>query len=381
MKVLLMSVRAGYGHHSTAKAIMEYFEDFGHECDMLDVFDNVNHILGNSINDGYLLSTKYLSGSYGRIYEKMTQKEEPYHKGSPVSVISSLISKKLTTYVENFAPDLVIATHSYAGVLLSILAKKGIVKCPTIGIVTDFTVHPFWESTFLDYYVIPDMLISYELEKKGIPKEKHLPIGIPVRKQFSTSIPKSEARKLLGFEDKKTILVMMGSMGHGDITKTMLELDDYPADFQIICVCGSNKKVENVLSKINWEKTVHIFGFVDNVDVMMDACDFIVSKPGGLTTSEAFAKGLPMITMNPMPGHEDRNTQFLVNSGSVLMVNEKFTITEAIHQLLSCQWRVESLKKSISYIGKPNATADLYKFVCEKLWAKSTDTEKSIPVM
>ena len=189
MKVLLLSVKAGYGHHSTAKAIMEYFEENGHQCHMLDIFDYVNHRLGNSIQDGYLLSTKYLAKTYAKAYGKLTQKDEPYDRNSLVSIFSRFVSKKLEKFVVEYNPDLIIGTHSYAGVCISILADRAAFDCPSVGIVTDFTVHPFWESTFLDYYVIPDELLEHEMQKKGIAKKKLLPFGIPIREQFVKKRP------------------------------------------------------------------------------------------------------------------------------------------------------------------------------------------------
>lgn len=378
MKVLIMSIRAGYGHHSTAKAMIEQFTEHGHECQMLDIFDYINHHLGNSIQDSYLLSTKYLSETYGKVYGRLTKKDEPYDKKSITAIISRLISKKLEKFVMEFNPDLIIGTHSYAGVVMSILATRGVIDCPTIGIVTDFTVHPFWESTFLDFYAIPDMLLSYEMKRKGISEKKLLPTGIPIGKKFASKLDKKTAREMLKIEDKKTVLVMMGSMGYGNIKKTLIEMDEYPENFQILCVCGSNKKAKADIDEYIWKKPVYTYGFVDNVDVMMDASDFIISKPGGLTTSETLAKGLPMITMNPLPGQEDRNLNFLVNNGAAISVNSTYSISEALHQLFSCPWRVSLLHESVKNLGKPNASKDLYEF-CENLLANSAETVNTLP--
>lgn len=139
---------------------------------MLDIFDYVNHRLGNSIQDGYLLSTKYIAKTYAKAYGKLTQKDEPYDRNSLVSIFSRFVSKKLEKFVAEYNPDLIIGTHSYAGVCISILADRAAFDCPSVGIVTDFTVHPFWESTFLDYYVIPDELLEHEMQKKGIAKKE-----------------------------------------------------------------------------------------------------------------------------------------------------------------------------------------------------------------
>ena len=140
----------------------------------------------------------------------------------------------------------------------------------------------------------------------------------------------------------------------------------------MLCVCGTNKKIKSVVDECEWNKKIYSYGFVDNVDVMMDAADFIITKPGGLTTSESLAKGLPMITMNPLPGQEDRDLNFLVNNGAAIMVNDTYPISEAINQMFACPWRVAMMEESVRHLGKPNATADLYNFCCAKVLAKST---------
>ncbi|MBQ2670617.1 MAG: galactosyldiacylglycerol synthase [Clostridia bacterium] len=381
MKVLLLSVKAGYGHHSTAKAIIEYFEKNGHQCEMLDIFEYISHRVSNTINDSYLLMTKYVPKTYGKAYGKMAKKEEPYDKHSLITMFSRFVSKRLSKYVAEYKPDIMIGTHSYAGICMSILNETGITDCPMFGVVTDFTVHPLWESTFLDYYIIPNELLIPEMQSKGIAKDKALPFGIPIRSQFSSGTEKSEARKALGFEDKPTVLVMMGSMGYGNIRPELEEMDAAPFDFQIICVCGNNKKLKEYVDTFEWTKTVYSYGFTDEVDKFMDAADFIITKPGGLTTSETLSKGLPMIVMNPIPGQEDRNICFLVNTGAAVMVNENYKLKEAINMLMTSPWRVKNMKEAISNIGRPNATADLYDFAVRKALEKSGSEVNSIPAI
>lgn len=381
MKVLLLSVKAGYGHHSTAKAIIEYFEKNGHQCEMLDIFEYISRRVSNYINDGYLLMTKYVPKTYGKAYGKMAKKDEPYDRRSLIAMFSRFVSKRLSKYVAEYQPDIMIGTHSYAGICMSILHDYGITDCPMIGIVTDFTVHPLWESTFLDYYVIPDELLIPEMQIKGITKDKILPFGIPVREQFSKCMDKSEVRRAMGIEDKSTVLVMMGSMGYGNIRPQLEEMDVVPFDFQIICVCGNNKKLKEYVDAYEWKKTVYSYGFTDEVDKLMDAADFIITKPGGLTTSETLSKGLPMIVMNPIPGQEDRNINFLVNTGAAIMVSDNYKLKEAINMLMTCPWRVRIMEEAISNIGKPNATADLYDFCMAKVREKEGSAVNSLPAI
>ena len=330
-----MSVKAGFGHHSTGQAMMDYLKKNNVECEMLDIFEYINPLLADTISDGYLFLTKYLTDFYGKAYTVLDKRDEEYDRLSPVTVVSKLVSIKLKDYVIDFNPDVIIGTHSYACLLMTHLKAKGHINCPTFGIVTDFTVHPFWESTNIDYYVTPDKLLNNQMNKKGIPTDKILPYGIPIKSKFSSKIPKEDSRTQLSVNNKFTILIMMGSMGFGNISRYLEKIDSLDTDFQILCVCGNNAKGKKEIEQKQWNHKIYTYGFVDNVDVMMDASDCIITKPGGLTTSELLAKKLPAILINPIPGQEDRNMEFLVNSGAAVMATDTFPIDEALYEIMN----------------------------------------------
>lgn len=373
MKVLILSVKAGFGHHSTAQAIINYFDEKDIECTMLDTFEYINPVLADSIDNGYLFSTKYIPEIYGKAYDKLDGRVQRWDKHSIVAILSKLVSNKLKDYIMDYEPDIIIGTHSYACMLMTYLREKEIVSCPLIGVVTDFTVHPFWESTELDYYVTADALLDNQMRKKGIDSSKILPFGIPIKSKFSQKTEKNEARKILGIEDKTTILLMMGSMGFGNVIKEIGEIDELDIDFQVLCVCGKNEKMFKDIKGREWKKKIIPYGFVDNVDIMMDASDCIITKPGGLTTSEFLAKKIPAIIMNPIRGQEDRNMEFLVNNGAAIMVTETFGIDEALFQLIKNPKRLELLSESISYLGKPDSTKNLCDFIIKLLNDKEQD--------
>lgn len=373
MKCLIMSVKAGFGHHSTGQAIMDWLRDYGAECTMLDTFEYINPKLSDSISDTYLFSTKYLPEVYGKAYNMFDKHDESYDKRSPIAILSKLVSRKIKDFIDEFNPDVVIGTHSYACLLMTYLKEKGHITCPTFGIVTDFTVHPFWESTQIDYYITPDKLLNNQMNKKGIPTEKILPYGIPIKKAFSTKLSKVDARNELNIENKFTILMMMGSMGFGNMTKQLEKITELNTDFQILCVCGNNQKSYKEISEREWSKNIYPYGFVNNVDILMDASDLIITKPGGLTTSELLAKQLPAIIMNPIPGQEDRNMEFLVNSGAAIMATDTFPVDEALYELMNNPWRLDLLQQSVSHIGKPDSTKNVCDFIIDTI----NDTKKT----
>ena len=163
-------------------------------------------------------------------------------------------------------------------------------------------------------------------------------------------------------------------MGFGDITDNVKMLDALDVDFQIMVICGNNKKLFEELSSIEFSKTVKVFGFINNVDVLMSASDCIITKPGGLTTSESLTKQLPLIVVNPIPGHEDRNVEFLLNNGAAIATSKHLKLDEAVWICLSDEKRLESLRDAINQIRHPDALDRICDFAIEK--AKENNAKK-----
>ena len=361
MKVLLLTVTAGQGHNQAAKSLCEYLSEAGIENSYLDVFEYINPVLKEALSHGYIMSTKRFSKLYGKFYrfaECGGNRERYMNK-----IVNQIMSRKLIGFIEETAPDVIVCTHVFAALLVSAIKHKMSPDIKTIGIVTDFTIHPYWEDTVIDYYVTASELLGHQAKKRGIPSNKLLPIGIPIKPKFSSKVSKKEARGKLGLEDKKTVLVMSGSMGYGKVDKIIDELDSINLDFQIISICGFNEKLKKNIDRKKLEKNIINLGFSDNVDLYMDAADCIITKPGGLTTSEALAKGVPIIMVNPIPGQEDRNVEFLLNNGAALKVSKTFPVDDAVYQLLSNTERQKTLKETVSFLGKPNSTRDFVDFI------------------
>ena len=363
MKVLILTVSAGQGHNQVASALSEILTNNGFESKVIDTLEYIDPLISKTVDKGYLFSTKHLSKLYGKVYGRLDKSYVDQKESIFLSISKHLMAKAFISCIEEERPDAIICTHVFPALFLTQLKTSLALDIFTAGIVTDFTLHPFWEFTDIDAYITPHELLTGQIIKKGIPEEKIYPIGIPIRTKFAIKHHQLSARHILNIPDVRTLLIMSGSMGYGKIEKTILALDELEAEFQMIIVCGNNKRLYKKLSKSNFNKKVHIFGFADNIDIMMDASDCIITKPGGLTTSEALAKGLPMIFTKPIPGHEERNVEFLVNNGVGMKVSKTFPVEEAVSQFFHNSKKLPLIRQTVQLLGKPNATYDLVSLI------------------
>lgn len=383
MNFLICSVTAGEGHNSTAKAIRAEFENSGHECTVLDTFDYISPELAKVISEGYLLVTEKAKAAYKIGYrlaererrhplrEKLPEKLTEAFYDSRDELITVTMTDDLAVYINNGDFDVILFTHPFAGALLQMMKKRGLIHNRTIGILTDFTFHPYWEQcTANEFVVVPDSLLLPQARRKGFRDEQILPLGIPINPKFASSVSKSEARRKLGLDENlPTFLLMGGSMGYGSMAENVRKIDtfEFGKFFQLIAVCGNNADAKAEIEE--YAKTakhpILTTGFVDYVSLLMDAADCIISKPGGLTTSESLAKCLPMIIVNPIPGQEERNTEFLLNNGCAMASSKTCPLEECMYQLLSSETRLRSMQDCIRSIGKPNSTRDVCAFAVD----------------
>lgn len=362
-KVLILTVTTGQGHNSTAMALHSEIKKTGAECSTVDACYFVNKFLGFTVSKGYLLSVDALSRSYASAYSRLENRN-----ANPNSVILKfcrLIAPKLNAYISEYQPDVIVCTHVFAALTVVALKRKGLINAKTVGIITDFTVHPYWEDvTAFDYIVTPSEMLSWQCKKKGFREEQILPFGIPLREQFSIVTDRSEAKEMLGFyPDKPLITVMSGSMGYGSISETVKKIDKVNKCFQIAAVCGSS---ETELQRLSETKTRHkllSLGYTDKISLLMDASDCIVTKPGGLSVSEALSKGLPMILVNPIPGHEERNLTFLLNSGAAMAASENCPVEELVWQFFSEKRVRENMISAAKALGKSDSAKRLAEFI------------------
>ncbi len=371
MKILILSVTAGEGHNSTAKALREEFERMGTECTVLDTFQYISPPLAKFLSEGYLLVTEKARHAY-KVGYRLAEKRRGSEK-AVTHLVDMAFAGDIVDFINSDDYGVILFTHPFAGMILDYLKETKMLSLPTVGILTDFTFHPYWENcTRNDYVITPAEGVLLQGLRKGFRPEQILPYGIPIRPDFLTNTPKAEAREKLGLDpDTTTILIMGGSMGYGNLGQTVEQIDSisYGQDFQMVVVCGNNADAKAEIDGLTATGKLHhrvlTTGFVNYVSLLMDAADCIVTKPGGLTTSESLTKGLPMVIVNPIPGQEQRNTEFLLNNGAACAASKTCPIDECLYQLLTSPERLDAMGQCVRALSKTGATERVCRFVLE----------------
>lgn len=323
MKVLILSCSTGEGHNSAAKAYMEYLTAKGITSEVKDTMSLVSTEAPKYASDFYLFSTrtklfKFAYKAGAKVSESSSKKVK-----SAVYMANAMYCDKLEQYIKDNGFDVVVCVHLFPAEALTALKRRGSLSAKSVFIMTDYTCIPFLQETELDYYIVPHRHLIEECVQKGLPREKLYPCGIPVKSVFNHHGDKAAARKTcidlfaqgnagnLRPEDK-WFLVMGGSMGFGNLQDSVKAILEKAGEgIQLLIVCGNNVKTRTQLLEAFGETgNVHIIGFTDQVPVLMDACDVLFTKPGGLSSTEAAAKHIPIIHTAPIPGCETCNAQF-----------------------------------------------------------------------
>lgn len=312
VKILILSCNTGEGHNAAGHAVEEAALARGHEVNFVDAMQLGKRHTSRLISGLYIGIVKHLPWFFGFIY-KLGMLISNRHFKSPVYWANAKLAKPLASLIEEGNYDIVVMPHLYPAETITYMKKHNMLPVKAVAIGTDYTCIPFWEETNCDYYVIPHEDLVDEYIKRGVPKEKLLPYGIPVRHAFANHTPKDIARRKCHLDaDSPTFLIMSGSMGFGKLAVFAAELALRCRNGEhIVIICGNNAKIERILRKeFHFNKRVHIIGYTNHVSLFMDACDVIYTKPGGLTSTESLVKNIPIVHTAPIPGCETANLHF-----------------------------------------------------------------------
>lgn len=368
MKILIVTATIGQGHNTVAYNLRQQFKKMGHQVKVLDMYSSVNRALKKAISGGYILSINAVARTrrVGEFYYATS--ERVYKSPTKYSITTKVVARAVKKEVDNFAPDGIICTQVNCMQIIDYLKGKGEIDCFTSGIITDFTVQSMWRETKnTDNIFTASYIMNGELAAKSVDVRKVKAFGIPINTKFEKRMSKSVAKERLGLDQSPVVLLCGGSMGYGKILKTIKEMDKEPFEFQIVAICGCNKSLRTKLLKLKTKHSLYVHGFTPNVSLLMDACDIVVTKPGGLSLSEALAKSLPIVLMSGIPGMEDKNKDFIVNNGLALGVNGDYSAHEAVMHLLDNEDRRLELIQNVKKFKRKNSTANVCDFVVESV--------------
>lgn len=373
MKILALTVSAGNGHNKAAESIRDYFSS-NYDNINVEIFDTlkyINPILDKLVMGSYLKSVKATPYLYGKLYEYADSEDTVSHFSG---FVNDILSVKLKGLINRKKPDLVYCTHPFPIEMLSILKRKHKVAIPVVAILTDYDPHAFWFYNHIDAYVVPHEDFIPIVREKGIPKSSIYPLGIPVSNKFLKPVDKESVLKDLGFsKDKITLLLMGGGLGIGNITEIYKEICFSSLDLQVIVCCGNNYKLKEQLDSLKSRtlKNSVILGYIENVHELMSISDILITKPGGLTISESLIKNLPIIITSTIPGQEERNADYIINSGMAAKVKEASELTILISQLIQSKLRLTHMRDMANEKSKPNSTKNICELMIDIIENKS----------
>lgn len=361
-RVLILYISKFSGHYRAALAIEAGLAKMPAEVEVtkINALNYTNPILGKVINRAYLEVIKKRPEIWERMYDnpevmKKTQKaREALHRFNMA---------KMGKLMKKYSPDAVYCTQAFPCGMVADFKRTFSSNVILIGVLTDHAPHSYWLNDEVDYYVTPSSETASGLKAKGVAGDKIRVYGIPIDPVFGIKQDKGKILSSMGLEKgKPTILIMGGSQGLGAIEEAVFSLmSDAARNYQLIVITGSNKKLFKKLEKNSRKsslRNIKLFPYVSNVDALMDAADVVVTKGGGMTTSEALVKGLPMVIVKPIPGHERMNTDYMVSKGAAVEVKDMVFLHDKLNELFDEPEKLEKMSKNALDIAHPESALD-----------------------
>ncbi|NLE65080.1 MAG: glycosyltransferase [Elusimicrobia bacterium] len=359
--ILLMYISRVSGHRQASVAISKSIKRILPDAEVKSVngFGHTFPVLEALINAWYMAVIRHAPQIWDRMYDnpKVVQRSARLRR-----FLNRSSHDKMDRLFAEFPADTVVCSQAFpCGMVADYkVARKKDIK--VIGVLTDWAPHSYWIHEGVDIYVVPSEDTRERFIKKGVSPEKIRVLGIPIRYHFAEPVDRRAVQKDLGLDPAvATILVMGGGQGLGRMREAVTTLLRERLDLQIIVVCGSNQKLYRWLTGV--QKTASqklvVYDYASNIHELMTVSDLIVTKPGGMTTSECLAKGLPMVILDPLPGQEARNTDFLLEHGIAVHAHDIEDLAEEVDLLLRSPEKLAAMRSAAFAQGKPRAADDI----------------------
>ena len=362
-RVLLLSATSGAGHVRAAQALEKAFQARG-DCavEHIDALQYVSKLFQRIYDKAYISMVQHAPEWMGMLYDKTDQ---PWQHPRRRLALDRLNTGPMIRLLERTQPDLCVATHFLPAEILAWLIAKKKLRAHNAIVITDYDVHAMWLCRTVDRYYVAVEEASEYLAQIGVPREKLCVTGIPVDPLFATPLHRADARKHLGLDREATvILISAGGYGVGPVEQLVKDLVAQQR-WQIAAIAGKSEKMRKRLEEIaqsagtlsSGAPRLCPVGFTAEMDKYMAAADLMVGKAGGLTTSEALARALPMALIEPIPGQEERNADHLLEAGAAIRCNNLPAAAWKIATLLDDPPRLNRMREAARKLGRPSAAA------------------------
>ena len=364
MRTLILSCNTGAGHNSCAKAIQEVYQSRGDVCDIYDallfISKRASKFISNWHTRIYLHAPKIFSSGY----EKAEEKDDLFREGTPVYKYITSGADRMYDYIVSGGYDNVICTHVFPALALTEVRRRHPdLRVTTSHVSTDYTCSPCTADSKLDWYFMPSARLKDEFVQCGIPEDKLVASGMPVRKEFYVQDDKAAAKKALGIEPSQTHLLMMcGSMGCGPMEEITEVLRGKMRNTDVLSVaCSKNETLLKKLTKLSADcPNIRILGQIDDVPKLMQATDVFLTKPGGLSTSEAAASGLPMVLIDAVAGCEEHNLDYFLRAGMAVTGDTPVKIADLALHLAHDEKKLSAMRRTMQAVNARPAAEAIY---------------------
>ncbi len=370
-KILILYASYGGGHLSAAKSIQSYLEKY-HQDVQVEIIDCIKYIskaIDKLTTSAYREMAKKIPYLWGRVYFD-SQKGVLKHVSSRANKFMAI---KLKNLIKEKEPDIVVSTHPFSSQMISYLKRKGKINPILATILTDFASHEQWliGHEYTDFFFVSNDNMKKELLDYGVAENKIHVTGIPTSSRFFEKFDKTSIYNDFGLNpDKKTILFFGGGefgLGKQRTIQIFKSLLSYVKDYQIVAIAGKNEKMkenfEKAVVELNAQDRVKLLGFTDKVPELMSISSLVVTKPGGLTTTESLISHLPMIIINPIPGQEEQNAEFLENHKVGIWIRKTDNPDDVISQIFSSNNLIEQMRDNTKLLAPKDST----KNICETI--------------
>ncbi|MFZ6758000.1 MGDG synthase family glycosyltransferase [Undibacterium sp. Ji50W] len=363
-KILLLSVSAGAGHKRAAEAIRATALQQSDELEVshLDVMDFVTAGFRKVYTDFYIKLVNKAPTLWGYLYHASNEAQADGTMEKLRRGIERLNARPLLQAIADFQPDVIICTHFLPAEMLSRLLRKERLHCPVWVQVTDFDLHRMWVHEHMAGYFAASEEVADRMRANGIAAEHIHVTGIPIMPAFTQQLERTACAQEFGLDPAcQTFMLMGGGAGLGGLDKVAERLLSLPGNFQLIVLAGNNAPALQALQQLAQRYPGRLLpqGFTDKVERLMACSDLVITKPGGLTTSECLAMGLPMIVNSPIPGQEERNADFLLEQGVAMKAYDDVSLTYRVNYLLQHPDKLRDMHDKAMALGKPHAASQV----------------------